>query len=150
MSDENEMWATVELMGHAQTSGRISRPSDWGGLLRVDVPLGDGYRTEYYGLAAIYSVKIVSEDIARAYARPSHDVVAYDTPIITREQHQKAINDLERCLHAARNEAEELRRRLTSVNALPAGKSEPDPLGFPDGDSPEEDEDDRTDDDIRF
>src|SRR3990167_7851273 len=35
-----EQWATVELMGHAQTSGRISRPSDCGGLLRVDVPLG--------------------------------------------------------------------------------------------------------------
>ena len=52
MSDK-EQWATIDLMGHAQTAGRISRPQDWGGLLRVDVPMQgeDGvetYRTEYY------------------------------------------------------------------------------------------------------
>lgn len=124
MSDENEnsMWAVVELMGHAQSAGRISRPADFGGLLRVDVPLnGNGdYRTEYYGMTAIYSVKVVSEEIVRAYAIPKKAIVAYDTPIITREQYEKVVYDLERNRNALIHQVDELKRRLTSVNALPA------------------------------
>ena len=48
MSEKNEMWAVVELMGHGITAG-IIRTSDLGGLLRVDVPIEDSFRTEYYG-----------------------------------------------------------------------------------------------------
>jgi len=120
--NENEVWATVELMGHAETAGRISRPADWGGLLRVDVPLdNDGaFRTEYFGMAAIYSIKIVSEEIARAYARPQRGMIAYDAPIITREQYESAVHKLNLENNRLQREAEELRRRLTSVNALPA------------------------------
>ena len=59
MTDQKvEMWAVIELMGHGRTAG-IIRTSDLGGLLRVDVPIEDGYRTEYYGEAAIYSIKVV-------------------------------------------------------------------------------------------
>jgi len=125
-----EMWATVELMGHAEAAGRISRPSDWGGLLRVDVPLGpDGaYRTEYYGMSAIYSIKIVSEEIARAYARPARGVVAYDTPIVTREQYESAMRQARQENDRLEHQVHELERRLTSVNALPA--PELDKLGF--------------------
>jgi hypothetical protein len=115
---ENEQWATVELMGHAQTSGRIVMEN---GLLRVDVPLGETFRTEYYGLAAIYSIKIVSEEISRAYAHAARrGVYEYDAPIVTREQHQAAIDRVERMNVALRNQIEELSRRLTTVNALPA------------------------------
>lgn len=119
-SETNDQWATVELMGHAQTAGRISRPSDWGGLLRVDVPEGDGYRTEFYGLAAIYSVKLVSEKIARAYATPAHIVQEYDAPIVTREQHQAALASERRRADNYLERARELERRLTAINALPA------------------------------
>jgi len=119
MPEENEMWGTVELMGHAQTSGRLSRPADFGGLLRVDVPIEDGFRTEFYGMAAIYSVKITSEEIARAYARPTRGVIAYDTPIVTREQHQSVVDRLEQRENTLRSHIAELERRLTSVNALP-------------------------------
>ena len=28
---QEEMWATVELMGHGQTAGRVTKPSEWGG-----------------------------------------------------------------------------------------------------------------------
>lgn len=117
---EIEMWATVELMGHAQTAGRISRPSEWGGLLRVDVPEGDGYRTEFYGMTAVYSIKFVSEDIARAYASPVRQIVAYDTPIVTREAHHAAVRELEMRNRRLENQVQVLERRLTSVNALPA------------------------------
>lgn len=116
MSD-NEQWATVDLMGHAQTAGRITMES---GLLRVDVPEGETYRTNYYGLAAIYHMEIVSEQIARAYAKTYRDVVAYDTPIVTRDQHQAAVAKLERDAGRLREQVRELERRLTSVNALPA------------------------------
>lgn len=138
---ENEMWATVELMGHAQTAGRISRPSDWGGLLRVDVPLdGNGnYRTEFYGLAAIYSVKVTSEEIARAFAQPARAVVAYDTPIVTREQHQSVVTRLEREQYRLQVHVHELEQRLVAVNvaALPAPQSQDDyEDGHDDGDDP--------------
>src|SRR3990167_2308045 len=122
-----EQWATVELMGHAQTAGRISRPSDWSGLLRVDVPLGKNgdYRTEFYGLAAIYSVKLVSREIATAYAQPSRGVVAYDSPIVTREQHEAKIDEYRRNNETLRDMIRQLERRLTAVDALPAPQWEP-------------------------
>lgn len=113
----NDQWATVDLMGHAQTAGRVAMEN---GLLRVDVPDGEGYRTELYGMAAIYSIKYVSEEIARAYVRRTPDVVAYDAPIVTREQHQYAMNEVQRENTRLAMQNEELRRRLTAVNALPA------------------------------
>lgn len=118
---ENEQWATVDLMGHAQTAGRIVMEN---GLLRVDVPDGESYRTEFYGMAAIYSIKIVSEQIARAYGRAAYDIVAYDTPIVTREQHQAVVSRLEQSQYQLRDQIRELERRLTSVNALPAPQPE--------------------------
>lgn len=114
--EQQEQWATVDLMGHAQTAGRIAMEN---GLLRVDVPNGDTYRTEFYGMAAIYSIKIVSEQIARAYGHVSHDIVAYDTPIVTREQHQAVVGRLENETHQLRFQVQQLERRLTQVNALP-------------------------------
>lgn len=116
----SDQWAIVELMGHVQTAGRISRPSDWGGLLRVDVPEGDGYRTEFYGMAAIYCVKLVSEQIARAYAQPAHETREYDAPIVSREQHQAALRAERATSDRYAAQVQELQRRLTAINALPA------------------------------
>lgn len=116
---EQEQWATVDLMGHAQTAGRIVMEN---GLLRVDVPDGETYRTEFYGMAAIYSIKLVSEQIARAYGRAAYDVVAYDTPIVTREQHQAAVSRLEDKNYQLQHQIQELERRLTTINSLPAPK----------------------------
>lgn len=116
MADENnQQWAIVEIMGHVQTAGRISRPGDWGVLLRVDVPDGETFRTEYYGMATIYSVKLVSEEIARAYANRVPDSIDYDAPIVTRAQHQAA---MERASEQLRHFSI-LERTLTAVNALP-------------------------------
>lgn len=119
-TEAKDQWAIVEIMGHVQTAGRITRPSDWGGLLRVDVPEGDGFRTEFYGISAIYSVKLVSEKIARAYATPQHAVQEYDAPIVTREQHQAALASERRRADNYLERARELERRLTAINALPA------------------------------
>jgi len=123
MSEQQEQWATVDLRGHAQTAGRIAMEN---GLLRVDVPNGDTYRTEFYGMAAIYSIKIVSEQIARAYGHVSHDIVAYDTPIVTREQHQAVVGRLESEQYRLREQVRQLERRLIAVNALPAPSEDED------------------------
>lgn len=120
-----EIWAVVELMGHGRTAG-VLRTSDLGGLLRVDVPVDDGYRTEYYGEAAIYSIKVVSEEIARAYALPDRNIVAYDEPIVPRSQYEEALQIANRRNSTLQYQINELEKRLTSVNALPAPVDEDD------------------------
>lgn len=118
---KNDMWAIVELMGHGLTAG-IIRKSDLGGLLRVDVPINDGFRTEYYGEQAIYSIKVVSEEIARAYAVEEREINVYDTPIIPRAQFEEALHKVRNEVEKVRHENEVLRRRLTQVNSLPEPK----------------------------
>lgn len=121
--EKNEQWAVVEIMGHVQTAGRISRPGDWGGLLRVDVPTDGTYRTEYYGIAAIYSVKLVSEEIARAYAeRNTEPALDYSAPIVTRSQYTAMQERAERQIMNLNHHIRELESRLVAVNALPAGE----------------------------
>lgn len=118
MENQNEMWAIIELMGHAQTAG-IIRTSDLGGLLRVDVPMKDGFRTEYYGNQAIYAIRIVSEEIARAMAMPDRDICSYDVPIVPREQFEEALRKARNQNDALSRQVEILERRLTSVKGLP-------------------------------
>ena len=112
------MWAVIELMGHGRTAGMI-RTSDLGGLLRVDVPIEEGYRTEYYGNQAIYSIKVVSEEIARAYALPDRDIIAYDEPSVPRAEYEKALQLARQVNNSQQRQIEELQRRLTVVSALP-------------------------------
>ena len=117
-SEKKEMWAVVELMGHDVTAG-IMRPCEIGGLMKIDVPVEDGYRTEFIGPGAVFRIRIVSEEIARAYAAPSREICAYDVPIVPRAMYEEA-------LQKARNEngnllrqIDVLQRRLTTVNSLP-------------------------------
>lgn len=121
MSENNESWAVVELMGHVTIAGRITKPGEYGGLWQVDVPEGESFRTEFFGSQSVYRVRVVSEEIARAYARPTHDIVAYDAPIVTREEHINALEKARDQYHRIQLENEELRRRLVAVNALPSG-----------------------------
>lgn len=122
MTEQNnnnlEMWAVVELMGHGRTAG-IIRTSDLGGLIRVDVPVDDGYRTEYYGSAAIYGIKVVSEEIARAYALPDRDIIAYDEPIVPRAEYEKALQLARSHTSNLEQQIQTLKQRLTAVQALP-------------------------------
>lgn len=119
MENKNEMWAIVELMGHGQTAG-IIRTSDLGGLLRVDVPMGDeGFRTEYYGEQAIYAIRCVSEEIARAYAIPEREILAYNEPIVPRAQYEEALQKARNHNETLQHQISVLQRRLTQVNSLP-------------------------------
>lgn len=118
--ENNDTWAVVELMGHVTISGRVTKPGEYGGLWQIDIPDGDNYRTEFFGSQAVYRVRMVSEEIARAYAKPNYDIVEYDAPIITRAEHEQAMDIAREKIDRVLRENEVLRRRLTSVNALPA------------------------------
>jgi len=116
MSANEEMWAIVELMGHGQTAGIISRPTEWGGLLRIEVPAEHGgFTTEFYGEKSIYRIKFVSEEIARAYAPSEREISIYDAPIITREKHEAIVRDLRLEIRRLDNIQAELRHRLTNI-----------------------------------
>jgi hypothetical protein len=66
MADDGSTWAIVELMGHRERPGRVTEVEMYGGkLLRIDIPAPAGDVTEFYGVSAIYSVRPVSEEIAR-------------------------------------------------------------------------------------
>lgn len=126
MSEQNDSWAVVELMGHVTLAGRVTKPGEMGGLWQIDVPEGDSYQTQFFGSQSVYRIRMVSEEIARAYAKPSHAVIEYDAPIITREEHQRAMERASMEYHRVVHENQELQRRLTAVNALPAGLPEHD------------------------
>lgn len=121
MDNQNDSWAVVELMGHVTLAGRVTKPGEYGGLWQIDVPEGDSYQTQFFGGQSVYRIRMVSEEIARAYAKPSHAIVEYDAPIVTREEHQNAMRRAEEQYFRLQRETDELRRRLTVVNALPAG-----------------------------
>ena len=110
MSENNESWAIAELMGHVALAGRITKPGEYGGLWQIDIPEGETFRTEFFGSQAVYRIRMVSEEIARAYA-PRHEVIAYDAPIITREEHEVAMGRMREII-------EGLQRKLRS---LPSG-----------------------------
>lgn len=120
---DTPVWAIVELMGHGLTAGKLHL-SDFGGLLRVEVPTEETFRTEFYGASAIYSIKIVSEEIARAYARPREAVIAYDEPIVTREQYEKALQLANAQIRQLEYNLEVITRRLTVVSALPSPETD--------------------------
>jgi len=60
-------WAILELMGHRQRAGLVEEVEIAGGkMLRIDIHGADDVvATEFYGCSAVYSLRPVSEDIAR-------------------------------------------------------------------------------------
>ena len=115
---KTEMWAVVELMGHDITAG-IIRPGELGGLLRIDVPIDDTFRTEYLGEGSIFRIRIVSEEIARVYAAPERGIVSYDQPIVPRAQYEEALQKSRAEMSRLQDQIKTLSKRLTAINALP-------------------------------
>jgi len=118
MTEEKENWAVVELMGHDMTAG-IIRPCEIGGLMKIDVPEGDGFRTEFIGAGAIFRIRIVSEEIARVYARPERGIIAYDEPIVPRSMYEDALQKARTEIERSKHQIEVLSARLTKINSLP-------------------------------
>lgn len=66
-----DVWAIVDLFGHNRIAGRISEQHIAGvPFVRIDVPENSSIQahTEDYHPNAIYSIKFVSEEIARGHS----------------------------------------------------------------------------------
>lgn len=113
-----EMWAVVELMGHDVTAG-VMRSCEIGGLMKLDVPEGDGFRTEFIGPGAVFRIRIVSEEIARVYARPERGIIPYDEPIVPRAMYEDALQKARNEINRANHQISVLSDRLTRITSLP-------------------------------
>lgn len=62
-------WALVEIMGHRRRAGLCQEVDLFGSKqLRIDIPAGDGFVTEFYGGSAIFAFRPATEEVARALA----------------------------------------------------------------------------------
>ena len=127
-----DIYGIVELMGHLTLAGRITKPGDNGGLWQIDIPFADSFHTEFFGSQSVYRIRIVSEEIARAYVS-HHEIIEYNAPILTREEHEAEMDRAREMITDLRQEVERFRL------GLPAGD-------IPDDDELEDDEDDEEDD----
>lgn len=126
---KNEMWVIVELMGHDMTAG-VMRPCEIGGLMKIDVPIDEGFRTEFIGPGAVFRIKAVSEEIARVYARQERGVIAYDEPIVPRAQYEDALQKSRNAIRQLEHKIQVLSTRLTGVTSLPEPQKEHQQEGF--------------------
>lgn len=80
-----EAWGLLELFGHNRLAGKLSEQTIGGcHFIRVDVPASEhvaGY-TRFFTNAAIYSMTVTSEDVARRLAAHlrARPVEAYELP----------------------------------------------------------------------
>jgi len=68
----SELWAIVEVMGHAQYAGRVSEYSELGvPLVRVEIPETDGQPAfeKLLGGSAIFRITPCTEEAARQAAK---------------------------------------------------------------------------------
>ena len=76
MDEKFDMWAIIELFGHARLAGRVTEANIGGcSFVRVDVPEIKGEQapfTRFLGNGAIYSITPCSEELARLAAQRIH------------------------------------------------------------------------------
>lgn len=117
MGDGTEtLWARVELMGHALAAGRLSHNSEFGAI-QLDIPLSSGgFATELYGPEAVFRIKFITEQMARALAiafEKNGDcrVLTFDVPLMLRSEHDIVVAHL-------RAQVIELERALEDSHVL--------------------------------
>jgi hypothetical protein len=133
-----DTWAIAELMGHLTLAGRITKPGDNGGLWQIDIPDADSFHTEFFGSQSVYRIRIVSEQIARAYVS-HHEMIEYNAPILTREEHEAEMDRAREVIENLQQKVKQLHMTL----ALPPGDRLEDPGEYEDDD---EDNDQEADD----
>lgn len=62
-------WAVLELMGHRRLGGLVREDLFAGSkVIRIEIPDGDGFTTQFYGGGSLYALTPTTEEIARAVA----------------------------------------------------------------------------------
>lgn len=109
MTEEVEVWATLEALGHQKTAGRYYYQN---GLHRIDIPDTSSdadpdtfVRTELYGENAIFRITFVDEQTARIAVAQWTNIPAVITWEMKREM-QKLIGPSEPVALEAAYEAE--------------------------------------------
>lgn len=109
VTDEGgSVWAIVELMGHKVVAGQVCKSELFGPpMLRVDVPETSARQgfTQFYGVdGPIYCITPVSEQVARLTAEQLkvNPVNVYVPDLITKEQHELAVEKLHRQMDSLR------------------------------------------------
>jgi hypothetical protein len=123
-----DTWAIVELMGHVTLAGRITKPGENGGLWQIDTPDGESFATQFFGSQSVYRIRMVNEQIARVYAESaSNKIIEYDAPIISRQEHQEALNLAQENYYALRRENENLKHKIEKLISIEDPPALPDP-----------------------
>jgi len=106
MSDPEQLYAVIHLMGRSKIAGRITKDALFG-LVRVDVPATGKYPafTREYGKDAIFEIDYVSEEIVQrtAEAMSLNPIQAYAPDLITKEQFEEAKANYEKRLSDLRS-----------------------------------------------
>jgi hypothetical protein len=69
MAEAAEYWSVIELMGHVRMAGKVSEVERFGAKCgRIDIPDGDGFKTQFFGGNSIYRETPCTEEVARAIA----------------------------------------------------------------------------------
>jgi hypothetical protein len=67
--NETGYWAIIDLFGHTRIAGRVTEVERYGSVMgRIDIPEGEGFRTEFFGGGSVYRERPCSEEAARAAA----------------------------------------------------------------------------------
>jgi hypothetical protein len=67
---QEDVFAIVELMGHARYGGRLTEEEKFGDKVgRIDAFDGDGVLTIYFSAKSVYRITIVSEAVARQVSK---------------------------------------------------------------------------------
>lgn len=68
-TDITPQWAVIELMGHVRYGGLVSKDTQFGTpLLLVQVPVEQGFVSQFVNPSSLYRMTLCSEAIARAAA----------------------------------------------------------------------------------
>lgn len=76
-------WGILELMGHRRLAGIITEAQLGGAsFLRIDIPDGDKFTTQFYSPQAVYCITPTTERVAREVAKVSASapVSRWDVP----------------------------------------------------------------------
>lgn len=94
MSSETfEGWAILELMGHRKIAGRVSEQLVAGApMIRVDIPNGDGFTTQFYAPGALYALTPTTEQTARRLVEP------YEIPALPEHADDRCVSCDDRAL----------------------------------------------------
>lgn len=92
-------WCLVEQLGHKRFAARVAETTIAGAaMLRCDIPVGDGWTTQFISGASLYALTPITEATARAFmaARTVAPIARYEllpVPMERRDLDEEGADD---------------------------------------------------------